>query len=129
MSARAASLGFLVAFEAKLAWRRVAGERRRIAIAALLLFWLGLHAAAFNGLAGLRTDAFARVPVAAFDDVLATIANHPTAWATWQWGAAIEPPLRHFVMPRFPYVIGYQVTADAVVVSHVVHGRRRPGRR
>jgi hypothetical protein len=67
--------------------------------------------------------------LAAFDDALATIANHPTAWATWQWGAAIEPPLRHFVMPRFPYVIGYQVTADAVVVSHVVHGRRRPGRR
>ena len=65
MSARAASLGFLVAFEAKLAWRRLAGERRRIAIAALLIFWLGLHAAAFHGLAGLRTEAFSRMPMAA----------------------------------------------------------------
>ena len=66
MSARPASLGFLVAFEARLAWRRVAGDRRRIAIAALVLFWLGLHAAAFQGLAGLRTEAFARVPMAVF---------------------------------------------------------------
>lgn len=67
--------------------------------------------------------------VTAFDDALTTIARHPEACAEWRWGATIIPPLRHHVMRRFPYVIGFQVLDDDLIVSHLVHGRRRPGRR
>ncbi len=56
MNGRVASLGFLLAFESRLAWRRVAGERRRLAAIAIVLFWLGLHAAAASGLRGAALD-------------------------------------------------------------------------
>lgn len=46
MSARVASLAFLLRFEARLAWRRAAGERHRFVIGAVVLFWIGLHAVA-----------------------------------------------------------------------------------
>lgn len=36
-------------------------------------------------------------------------------------------PIQRYVMRRFPYVVGYQVLADAVVIVAVVHAKRRPG--
>ena len=56
MSGRVASLGFLLAFEARVAWRRAAGERRLLAGIAILLFWIGLHGAAVSGLRGASLD-------------------------------------------------------------------------
>lgn len=48
MSLRAGGVAWLLAFEARLAWRRVAGERRRLALVAIVLFWVALHAPALS---------------------------------------------------------------------------------
>jgi len=56
VNGRVASLGVLLAFEARLAWRRTAGERRRLTAIAIVLFWIGLHAAAASGLRGVTLD-------------------------------------------------------------------------
>ena len=38
-----------------------------------------------------------------------------------------SPPLRPYVMERFPYAIGYQVRDDLVAVTVLAHATRRPG--
>ena len=35
------------------------------------------------------------------------------------------PDTRELVVPRTPYVVTYEISADAVIVLHVTHGRRQ----
>jgi hypothetical protein len=41
-------------------------------------------------------------------------------------GAPTHPPIRRFLLQRFPYAIAYQVHPDLTTVLAIVHGRRRP---
>lgn len=63
----------------------------------------------------------------AVDAGIASILASPTAWAVWPDIDQGEPLLRRYIMERFPYVIGYQVIGDAVVVAVVTHTSREPG--
>lgn len=65
--------------------------------------------------------------VEAVDAALAAIAVSPEAWAVWPDIPQEDPPIRRFVMQRFPYLIGFQVFADHVLVIVIAYGARRPG--
>lgn len=64
---------------------------------------------------------------AAVDAALETIAANPEAWAVWPDIRQDDPPIRRYVMPRFPYLIGFQVFADHVMVIVIAYAARRPG--
>lgn len=63
----------------------------------------------------------------AVDSALALIVERPDAWAIWPGIRPESPPLRRYVMERFPYAIGYQVRDDLVAVTVLAHAKRRPG--
>jgi toxin ParE1/3/4 len=63
----------------------------------------------------------------AIDAALALIAERPDAWAVWPGIRPESPPLRRYVMARFPYAIGYQVLDGLVAVTVLAHAKRRPG--
>lgn len=65
--------------------------------------------------------------VEAVDAALAAIALSPEAWAVWPDIRQDNPPIRRYVMPRFPYVIGFQVFAEHVQVIVIAYGARKPG--
>jgi toxin ParE1/3/4 len=65
--------------------------------------------------------------VAAVDAALEVIGANPEAWAVWPGIRQDDPPIRRYVMPRFPYVIGFQVFADHVLVVVIAYAGRRPG--
>lgn len=65
--------------------------------------------------------------VEAVDAALAAIAVNPEAWAVWPDIRQVDPPIRRYVMARFPYVIGFQVFADHVWVIVIAYAARRPG--
>jgi toxin ParE1/3/4 len=65
--------------------------------------------------------------VEAVDAALETIAANPEAWAVWPDIRQDDPPVRRYVMPRFPYLIGFQVFADHVMVIVIAYAARRPG--
>ncbi len=65
--------------------------------------------------------------VAAVDAALEAIEGNPAAWAVWPGIRKDDPPIRRFVMPRFPYLIGYQVFDDHILVIVIAYGARRPG--
>lgn len=65
--------------------------------------------------------------VLAVDAALALIADAPEAWPTWPAVRPTVPPVRRYVMARFPYAIGFQVFPDHVWVVVVAHAARRPG--
>jgi hypothetical protein len=44
--------------------------------------------------------------VAAVDAALEVLGANPEAWAVWPDIRQDDPPIRRYVMPRFPYVIG-----------------------
>lgn len=50
--------------------------------------------------------------VAAVDAALETIAANPEAWAVWPDIRQDDPPIRRYVMPRFPYLIGFPRHGD-----------------
>ena len=56
-----------------------------------------------------------------------TIGSSPGAWAVWPDIRQDDPPIRRYVMARFPYVIGFQVFPDHVWVVVVAYAARRPG--
>jgi plasmid stabilization system protein ParE len=70
-----------------------------------------------------RSDEF----VAAVAAALEVIGANPEAWAMWPDIRQDDPPIRRYVMPRFPYVIGFQVFADHVLVVVIAYAGRRPG--
>ena len=58
-----------------------------------------------------------------FDVILAS----PNQWPRWpDTPAELDPAIRRVVVERFPYLIGYQVLADHVLVLTVAHGSRKP---
>jgi toxin ParE1/3/4 len=59
-------------------------------------------------------------------DALAAIAAAPNTWPRWPDTPALVPPIRRFVIPRFPYAIAYQVYPEQVVVLAIAHSSRRP---
>ena len=59
-------------------------------------------------------------------DALVVIAEAPESWPRWPDAPEREPPIRRFVLPRFPYSIAYQVHAELAVVLAIVHGSREP---
>ena len=61
--------------------------------------------------------------VAAIDVSLERIAETPLASALWR----PELPFRQHVVWRFPFVVFYTVTDDAIEVYAVAHAKRRPG--
>ncbi len=65
--------------------------------------------------------------VLAVDAAFGVIAETPDAWAVWPHVRQCVPPVRRYVMPRFPFAIGFQVFADHVWVIVVAHAARRPG--
>lgn len=65
--------------------------------------------------------------VAAVDAALEAIEANPDAWAVWPDIRQDDPPIRRYVMKRFPYLIGFQAFADHVLVIVIAYGARRPG--
>ena len=59
-------------------------------------------------------------------DVAARFGNQPT-WPVWPGIRQSNPPVRRYIMERFPYAIGFQVFDDHVLVVAIAHAKRRPG--
>lgn len=59
-------------------------------------------------------------------DALAIIVDAPETWARLPGAPPRIPPIRRFLLQRFPYAIAYQVYPDLTTVLAIVHGRRRP---
>jgi plasmid stabilization system protein ParE len=59
-------------------------------------------------------------------EAMTLVAESPETWPLWPKAPARIPPVRRFLLPRFPYAFAYQVLADVIVVLAVVHVRRRP---
>lgn len=59
------------------------------------------------------------------DRALDAIAERPSTWALWP---GVDPALavRRFLLPRFPFAIGYVVDGDTITVLAIAHLRRRP---
>jgi hypothetical protein len=47
-------------------------------------------------------------------------------WPVWPGAPARIPPIRRFLLPRFPYSLAYQAFPGLLAVLAVVHVRRRP---
>jgi toxin ParE1/3/4 len=60
------------------------------------------------------------------DRALDAIAERPSTWPLWP-GADPALGVRRFLLPRFPFAIGYVVEDDTVTVLAIAHLRRRPG--
>ena len=60
-------------------------------------------------------------------DALRSIGEHPLAFAVWPDLTPTVPPLRRYVMRRFPYALGYVVHPDHVRVAVLTHMHRLPG--
>jgi toxin ParE1/3/4 len=60
------------------------------------------------------------------DRALDAIADRPSTWPLWP---GVDPALavRRFLLPRFPFAIGYVVEGETITVLAVAHLRRRPG--
>jgi len=58
---------------------------------------------------------------ALFVEAIVRIAEAPNQ------GAEIEPGIRRWLLPSFPYAILYQVEPTSVLILSVMHTRRRPG--
>lgn len=54
------------------------------------------------------------------------ILEAPEAWSRWPGAPARIPPIRRFVLARFPYSVAYQVHSEFISILAVVHGKRRP---
>jgi hypothetical protein len=57
---------------------------------------------------------------------LEAIAERPSTWPLWP---GVDPVLgvRRFLLPRFPFAIGYVAEGGTITVLAVAHLRRRPG--
>lgn len=70
--------------------------------------------------AGLASGFLAHLAVA-----LNLIESDPERWPPWP-GLQADPPIRRFVLTRFPYVVPYLVRDDLIVVLAIAHVRRQP---
>lgn len=61
--------------------------------------------------------------LAAIDEAFERIVEGPLAWPVWQPGR----PYRRYVVRRFPFVVFFTASADAITVMAVAHAKRRPG--
>ncbi|MBI2089561.1 MAG: type II toxin-antitoxin system RelE/ParE family toxin [Deltaproteobacteria bacterium] len=59
--------------------------------------------------------------MAALDQAVSQILESPDRWTRHLHGT------RKYLLRRFPYSVIYRVTANAVQIVAVAHGRRRPG--
>lgn len=59
-------------------------------------------------------------------DALLVISEAPESWPRRPGSPARIPPIRRFVLPRFPYSIAYQTYPNFISVLAIVHGSRRP---
>lgn len=60
------------------------------------------------------------------DRALDAIAEQPSTWPLWP-RVDVAMGVRRFLLPRFPFAIGYVVEGDAITVLAIAHLRRRPG--
>ena len=58
----------------------------------------------------------------AVDEVLERISSNPLAFST------VHGETRRAVVRRFPYGIYFRISADMIIVTAVMHGRRHPRR-
>ena len=68
-------------------------------------------------------DDFVAAVMAAGSQIIA----NPQAWPAWPGVGTQSPPVRRYVLRRFPYAVGYQVFDEHIEVMAVAHTRRRPG--
>lgn len=59
-------------------------------------------------------------------EAMVVVAESPDTWPAWPGAPARIPPIRRFLLPRFPYALAYQTFPDLIAVLAVVHLRRRP---
>ena len=59
-------------------------------------------------------------------DSLEVIRESPETWPRWPNAPPRIPPIRRFVLHRFPYSIAYQVHTDFISVLAIVHAKRKP---
>ena len=59
-------------------------------------------------------------------EALLLISDLPETWPLWPGAPARIPPIRRFMLPRFPYALAYQRFPKLIVVLAVVHARRKP---
>lgn len=55
------------------------------------------------------------------------IATNPRAWPVWPGVGTQSPPVRRYVMRRFPFAVAFQVFDEYIEVMAVAHMRRQPG--
>lgn len=59
-------------------------------------------------------------------NALDAITETPDTWPRWPAAPARIPPIRRFVLPRFPDSIAYQLHPELVVVLAIAHTSRKP---
>jgi plasmid stabilization system protein ParE len=64
--------------------------------------------------------------VRAVYQALDVICEAPHAWPRWPAAPGRIPPIRRFLLTRFPYAIACQAHERVITVLAVVHGKRRP---
>ena len=59
-------------------------------------------------------------------EAMMLIVDSPETWPLWPKAPARLPPIRRFLLPRFPYAIAYQAFPGLLAVLAIVHERRKP---
>jgi len=70
-----------------------------------------------------REDGLGREFLLLLDEALRQLAARPSASPLWR----SDRPYRKQLVRRFPYVVFFEVSEEAVTVVAVAHQRRRPG--
>lgn len=92
---------------------------RRVRVAPEAEAELGAAALSYESkCAGLGVDF-----VSAIDVALERIAENPLAFPAWRE----DLPFRKYVVWRFPFLVFFTVSGEAVDVFAVAHAKRRPG--
>jgi toxin ParE1/3/4 len=50
----------------------------------------------------------------------------PNAWPQWPHAPLHEPPIRRFLLARFPFALAFQVSPGRAVILAVAHTSRAP---
>ncbi len=88
---------------------------------------IDLHPDAVNEAAAAREWYAERSPAAALafqvavDEAIARIAEAPQRWPVYLGNT------RRYLMHRFPYLVIYQTTDEAIQVLAIAHAKRKPG--
>jgi hypothetical protein len=73
-----------------------------------------------------RSEGLGDELIAVTREALALIAESADTWPLWPGAPGRIPPIRRFLLPRFPYALAYQVFPELIAILAVVHLRRRP---